>query len=114
MPDVRLPLAGDVSQVINPLSWIARWAGNQFGLVNISVGKSSDPDAEHRILNEVGSYGKQLGRLGDAVGVLMKHLNQETLSDDEKIAILLLKEQLREIESIKRSTLSRTMPGESL
>lgn len=101
MTDVRFPLAGDVSQAINPWTWVSRWAENQFGLINISLGRSSDPDAEQQILNEVGSYGKQLGRIGDALEVLVNHFNKEHLSEEEMAAIILLKEQLREIDRIK-------------
>lgn len=101
MAEVRFPLAGDVSQVINPWTWATRWAENQFGLININLGRSSDPNVEQRILNNVGSYGKQLGRIGDALKVLLRHVNDEKLPDDERIAILLLKEQLREIDTIK-------------
>ena len=32
----------------------------------------------------MGSYGRQLGRIGDALGVLIKHIRPEDLSDDEK------------------------------
>lgn len=101
MTKVRFPLAGDVSQVINPWTWFTRLAENQFGLININLGKSSDPNVEQRILNDVGSYGKQLGRIGDALKVLLRHVDDEKLPDDERVAILLLKEQLREIDTIK-------------
>ena len=101
MTDVRFPLAGDVSQVINPWTWVSRWAENQFGLININLGKSSDPDVEQQVLNEVGSYGKQLGRIGDALGVLINHFNKGNLSEKEMAALILLKEQLRDIDRIK-------------
>ena len=101
MPNFRLPLSGDVTQTINPWTWFLRWAGNQIGLININLGRSSDPDTEQRILDEVGSYGKQLGRIGDALGVLMKHIKLDDLKPDETLALLLLQEQLKEIDRIK-------------
>jgi hypothetical protein len=63
MPEFRLPLSGDVTQAINPWSWFFRTVGNQLGLININLGKSSDPELEQRIVNEVGTYGKQLGQI---------------------------------------------------
>lgn len=54
MPNFRLPLSGEVAQAINPWAWFLRWAGNQIGLININLGKSSDPDTEQRIFDEVG------------------------------------------------------------
>src|SRR5512144_800109 len=98
MPTFRLPLSGDVTQAINPWTSVFRWAGNQLGLVNINLGRSSDPDTEQRILDEVGSYGKQLGRIGDALRVLMKHVKLDELTQEETVAVLLLQEQLREID----------------
>jgi hypothetical protein len=50
-------------------SWTFNSQGGQFGLVNINLGKSADPDLEQRILDDVGSYGRQLGRIGEALEV---------------------------------------------
>ncbi len=63
MPTFKLPLSGDVTQTINPWTWMFNPVGSQFGLVNISLGKSSNPDVEQEVLEDVASYGKQLGRL---------------------------------------------------
>ncbi len=55
----RLPLSGDVTQTMNPWNWFVNLFGNQFGLINIDLGKSSDPQLEEQILSDVGSYGRQ-------------------------------------------------------
>ena len=107
MPNVRLPLSGDVTQTINPWSWLFKSVGGQFGLVNINLGRSADPELEEQILDEVGSYGRQLGRIGDALGVLLKHLKPEELSDDEKKKIWALESQLADIQRLKSR---RTQP----
>lgn len=101
MPDVRFPLSGDVWQAINPWTWLLNAAGNQVGFVNINLGKSADPELEARILDEVGSYGRQIGRLGEALGVLLKHVRPDDLSDDEKKTIWAFESQLTEIERLK-------------
>jgi hypothetical protein len=101
MPNLRLPLSGDVMQTINPWNWFFKSTGGQFGLVNINLGSSADPALEEDILNEVGSYGRQLGRIGDALGVLIKHIRPEDLSDEEKKKIWALESQLTDVERLK-------------
>ena len=67
-----MPLSGDVTQAINPWSWTFGAASSQAGLVNSNLGRSSDPELEKELLDEVGSYGMQLGRIGDALAVLIR------------------------------------------
>ncbi len=103
MPDFRLPLSGDVSQVINPWTMFFRSVGSQFGLINVNVGKSSDPELEAQILEDVGSYGKQLGQLGDAIKVLLDHvIKLDQLNQEEKDAVEAVRYQLNEIDRLKR------------
>ena len=88
MPDFKLPLSGDVTQTINPWTWLFNPVGSQIGLFNINMGTSSDPAVEDQILSDVASYGKQLGRIEEALVVLIKHFHpQEKLSESEKLAI---------------------------
>lgn len=102
MPAFKLPLSGDVSQMINPwTAWFSAF-GSQIGLININLGQSSAPEVEREILDEVGSYGKQLGRIGDALAVLLRHFNPDRpLDADEEKAIRALKAMLDEIADIK-------------
>lgn len=104
MPDVRLPLSGDVLQSINPWSWYLSSVGGQFGLVNINLGKSSDPALERQILDEVGSYGRQLGRIGEALQVLLKHVDPAVLDDDEKKTLWAFESQMEEIRRLKAAS----------
>jgi hypothetical protein len=101
MPSLRLPLSGDVTQAINPWNWMLNSVGSQFGLVNINLGKSADPSLEKQILEDVGSYGRQLGRIGDVLGVLLRHVELSKLSDDDKKKIWAFESQLTEIERLK-------------
>jgi hypothetical protein len=101
MPKVLLPLSGDVTQTINPWNWFIKSVGGQFGLVNINLGQSTDPALEEQILDEVGSYGRQLGRMGDALAVLLKHLDRSALNDDEKKALWAFESQMAEIQNLK-------------
>jgi len=100
-PALQMPLSGDVTQAINPWTWTFGSASSQVGLVNINLGRSSNPELEQEVLDEVGSYGKQLGRIGDALAVLIKHVKLEQLDDAERDAVTALRFQLDEIARVK-------------
>jgi hypothetical protein len=100
MAIVKLPLSGNVAQAI----WTAFLSpfNNQIGLINISLGRSSAPAVEEAVLSEVGSYGKQLGRVGDALTVLVRHFHPEVpLSREEQNALDALRIMLDEIADVK-------------
>jgi hypothetical protein len=102
MPIFKLPLSGDVVQSINPWTALLSPIGSQFGLININLGQSSAPDVEQEVLSDVGTYGKQLGRIGDALIVLMAHFHpRKPLSAAETKSLDALKEMLQEIAEVK-------------
>src|SRR6478609_10359167 len=90
-------------QAINPWSFYQQ--GAQFGLVNIELGQTPRPDIEQAILEKVGSYGRQLGRIGDALEVLLDHVKLKDLTADERDAIAILQGQLAEVRSVKAKAL---------
>lgn len=97
----KLSLAPDrLWQAINPWSFYNQ--GAQIGLVNVNLGQTPRPDIEQKILDDVGSYGRQLGRIGDALEVLIDHVPLDGLSRDESDALDILKGQLAEIRRIKQ------------
>jgi len=95
------PLSGGVSQTINPWQWIANVMGNKFSLFTVNLGRSSAPEVEADILDNVGSYGRQIGRIGEVLEVLVKRLPRDALSEDERAAVEDFSAQLREIRAIK-------------
>ncbi|MGT2440470.1 hypothetical protein ACU4GH_37150 [Bradyrhizobium betae] len=102
MPVFKLPLSGDVVQSINPITSFFSPAGGQFGLVNITVGQSSAPDVEKDLLSDVGSYGKQIGQIGDALLVVIEHLEAHgdgALGEDK--AISAFKELMHSVATVK-------------
>jgi hypothetical protein len=102
MPDFKLPLSGDVTQTINPVSMFFNPVGSQIGLININLGTSSEPKIENQVLSDVASYGKQLGRIGDALVVLLRHFQPVgELTKEEKEAIRDLKSMLNSIAEVK-------------
>jgi hypothetical protein len=97
---MRLPLSGDVSQFIAPWSWFIRQAG-QLGLINVNIGTTPAPEVETQVLEEVGSYGRQIGRLADAMEVLVATLDRNSLSPDQQTAISAFESQLRDVRGVK-------------
>ena len=93
MQDFSLSLAPSrLDQVINPWTW---------NLFTVNLGQSSDPKVEQRILDEVGTYGRQLGQIGDVVGVLASLIDRDKLTDEQKAAFDKLDDQLKLIGLIK-------------
>lgn len=87
-------------QAINP--WTFYQQGAQFGVINIDLGQTPHPEAERAILDEVGSYGRQIGRIGDALEVLLAHVELRGLSQAERDALDLLRGQLAAVRQVKR------------
>ena len=98
------PLSGAVSQLFEFMNSWFRAVGSQIGLVNITVGSTANPDAERAILEDVGSYGRQLGRVGDALRVLIDHLEQAgqlQVTGKDKKALVAFTYQMDKIDDIK-------------
>jgi hypothetical protein len=86
-------------QAINPWSFYNQ--GAQFGCINIDLGLTAHPEIEQKILDEVGSYGRQLGRIGEALEVLLNHVRLDDLSPAEADALDELKGQLAAVRRVK-------------
>lgn len=99
---VNLPLSGPVTQAISP--WMAYFPmfGSQVGSYTVNVGASADPTIEKAVLDDA-SYGRQLGRIGDALIVLLDHFQPtKPLSREEAEAIDELKKMLDRIANVKQ------------
>jgi hypothetical protein len=95
--DFRWPLSGGVMQAINPMSFMT-------SLITINPGRTSNPDLEQRIVNEVASYGRQIGRMSDALEVLINRIEDpapRALSQDEKDALYCFRLTLKEIRRFR-------------
>jgi hypothetical protein len=103
MPDFKLPLSGDVTQSFSWLPSFLNAIGNQFSLISVNMGKSSDPKVEEKVLSDVASYGKQIGRIEEALSVLLSHFHPDrALTHKEERAIRDMKRMLEDIEDVKR------------
>ena len=102
----QISLAPDqLWQAINPMTFYQQ--GAQFGLINIDLGDTSELDLERDILDKVGSYGRQLGRIGDALEVVLKHVKLGDLKPDEQDALDILKGQLASVRQAKAARRAR-------
>jgi len=102
------PLSGDVSQAFR--QWTSLWSQwmGQFGLINISLAKSSDPALERRIIENVAGYGKQLGRVNEVLEALLAHTDKTGWSAAQKKAFEDFRELAEEIAAEKGSWLAPT------
>jgi hypothetical protein len=75
-PDVSWPWTwpqgGDVTQWIRT-TWI-KSLSDQTGFININNVRAGDPEVERRIIEDVASYGRQLGRMMEALDVVIGQL----------------------------------------
>jgi hypothetical protein len=101
MPDVNLPLSGNVTQTINPWTAYLTAVGSQFGLININMGTSSDPKIEQQVIADVASYGKQLGRVEELLLVLLEKADLSGLTKDQTRAVDDFKRMATDIANIK-------------
>ena len=101
MPDFYLPLSGNVTQTFNPFQYFSKIANGQIGLININMGKSSDPELEQKIIEDVGSYGRQIGQLGDALNAVLKHLKTDSWDAESKDAVEAFRLQVKEVAKLK-------------
>lgn len=98
MLGIRFPLSGDAVQGdIEP----ALVRGGQLGFLNINTTRAGDPSLERQIITEVASYGRQLGRLVDAVGVLSRHQDRDGMTADDLHALDQLQELADRIDATK-------------
>ena len=97
---MRGPFAGDVVQSILPWNFFNRYFA-QIGFININNAKTPAPELETTIIEEVGSYGRQIGRIADALDVLVGTLDRSSLNEKQFLAVMAFREQLGEVRAIK-------------
>ncbi|MEC5216084.1 hypothetical protein RCH09_001021 [Actimicrobium sp. GrIS 1.19] len=93
-------MPSQLQQSINPWRFVFSPGGSQYGLLNFSM-KSSDPEMERDIVENVASYGRQLGRLNDVVTVLLKHIPLPDLETAEQKALAGFQELANQIAAAK-------------
>lgn len=104
MPQVSLPVVPNwpsfapdrLYQPILP-DWFSNWS-----LVRIDMGASANPALERHLIGRVGSYGRQIGKLVEAVEVLAAKLPRAKLTEKEKAALDGLTELAAELRTARR------------
>lgn len=98
MSATKSPLSGTVNLPLSGAVNFAPWIN-----ITADAGQSSNPSIEIDAL-AYASYGKQLGRIGDALIVLLNHfIPHDKLSSEERDAIRDLKSMLNEIAGKKEA-----------
>ena len=100
----RAPLSGNVAQDFDAA--VVRTVGSQLGFINVTAPAAADPQLEKQITEQVASYGRQLGRLMDAVDVLVRRLDRTALTADDDHALTELEQLRAEIEAVKARSAS--------
>jgi hypothetical protein len=75
--------------------------GGMFNTVNINSRSSADPDAEADVTTNVASYGRQLGRISEALSVVLAQSNLPQLSESQSNAVYDFQKLVRDIEDVK-------------
>jgi len=106
MADVTIPIQfapGTLDQPILP--------GWQFSLFSVNLGESSDPEVEKAAIERVGSYGRQIGHIAEALEVIVEHLgllDDRELTDRQKDAIKVLLGDVAGARSVKKARAAQT------
>lgn len=87
-PIFRAPFSGDVTQSIAPRFW--------------SPDIQGVPEIEHKVETEVASFGKQLGKLLEAVEALGKNAKLSEKEDLDKLAAI--SDLVTRIDAVKKET----------
>ena len=101
METVYLPLQLAPSNLNQPI--LPNWS---FNLFNVNMGASTNPAIEQEALRTVGSYGKQLGHLAEALEVVIGKLHlleSEALSQSDKDALRVFLGDVAAVRKIKQS-----------
>jgi hypothetical protein len=78
----------------------------QFHLFNVNLGTSSNPRVEQKALEKVGSYGRQIGHLAEALELIVKKtklLESPDLTPDERDVLQVFLGDVSTIRQIKAS-----------
>lgn len=77
----------DTIGTFNPVTSWLKGAMSQIGFINIENMSSGDSDLEKEIITEVGGYGRQLGRITEALQAVCSHIDQMNWAPDEQRAM---------------------------
>ena len=99
METFYMPLQLAPSTLTQPI--LPNWS---FNLFSVNLGATSNPAIEQEALQNVGSYGKQIGHLAEALEVVIKRLkllDTSELSKEDRDAIQVFLGDVAAVRNIK-------------
>jgi hypothetical protein len=100
----KFPLSGDISQIINPWTLWLKSLNQQLGFINVYNVESGDSQKEKKIIEEVASYGRQLGWIIEVLDIVLSRLKLDNLTEEERESLNQFFSLIRRIEEIKRDS----------
>ena len=101
MQSVTMPLQLAPTSLTQPI--LSNWS---FNLFNVRLGASSNAAVEQEALEKVGSYGRQIGHLAEALELVVGHLKlleSKELSQEQKDVLRVFLGDVSAIRQIKAS-----------
>jgi hypothetical protein len=101
MANVYMPLQLAPTSLTQPI--LPNWS---FNLFSVNLGTSSNANVEQQVLEQVGSYGRQIGRLSEALEVVIEQLrilDSKDLSQDQRDALQVFLGDVAAVRKIKSS-----------
>ena len=96
-----------LAQMINPLFWLPSGTG-QIGFINISGAASSKPEVEADIIENVATYGRQLGRISDLLEAMLRHVDHKQWKGGDAQALRGFEDMMAKIAAVKAGHLAPT------
>lgn len=109
MPDVHMPVQMAPTVLQQPI--LPNWS---FNLMSVNLGRSNDVSVEMDALQRVGSYGRQIGRLSEALEVVIRRLrllDDDGLSDRERDTLTIFLATVAEVRALKPAKPDRGPDG---
>jgi hypothetical protein len=106
--EVHAPLSGAVNQAIQ--ASLLDHLG-QLGLINITTTRAGDPELERRIVEDVASYGRQLGWVIEGVDALIRAQRGEPPGDDDARALDQVQTLRRDVDALKARAAAARLEG---
>lgn len=102
-----------MENVYLPVQWVAApqnlyqpiWSNWSINLCNVNVGISTNSSVEAQALQNIGSYGKQIGHLAEALEIViakLKLLDDRSLSPDQRDALTIFLNDVASVRQLKR------------
>ena len=101
MSNFYMPLQLAPASLTQPI--LPNWS---FNLFQVNLGATSNAKVEEKALEQVGSYGKQIGRLAEALEVVVQRLHlleNDELSREDRDALQVFLGDVAAVRKIKAS-----------